>query len=105
MSPKATHSAAPEPAAEHGNRWLGGLLARLGLPGAPSLRETLEEALKGSGDGRTFTAEEREMLLRQEEPDDERDQRDRQRDIDGMPAGKHDWLAAHAAGKLEEGDH
>jgi CBS domain containing-hemolysin-like protein len=49
----------------HGNGWLGGLLARLGLPGAsPTLRETLEEALKGSGAGRAFTAEEREMLLR-----------------------------------------
>jgi CBS domain containing-hemolysin-like protein len=64
MSLKATHSAAPEPPAEHGNRWLGGLLARLGLPGAPTLRERLEEALKGSGEGRTFAAEEREMLLR-----------------------------------------
>jgi len=63
MSLKATRNGMPDPA-EHGSRWLGGLLARLGLPGAPTLRETLEEALKGSGDGRAFTAEEREMLLR-----------------------------------------
>ena len=38
--------------------------ARLGLPGAPTLRAMLEDALKGAGDGRAFSTEEREMLLR-----------------------------------------
>ena len=49
---------------EHHHGWLASLRARLGLPGAPTLREMLEDALKGSGDDRAFTAEEREMLLR-----------------------------------------
>jgi len=53
-----------ESTAEQASGWLAGLLARLGLPGAPSLREMLEDALKGTGDDRAFTAEEREMLLR-----------------------------------------
>jgi CBS domain containing-hemolysin-like protein len=44
--------------------WLAALLARLGLPGAPTLRATLEAALKGAGDAQAFSAEEREMLLR-----------------------------------------
>ena len=44
--------------------WLAALRARLGLPGAPTLRAMLEDALKGAGDGRAFSAEEREMLLR-----------------------------------------
>jgi CBS domain containing-hemolysin-like protein len=34
------------------------------LPGAPSLRDTLEAGLKETGDGQAFSAEEREMLLR-----------------------------------------
>jgi CBS domain containing-hemolysin-like protein len=67
---------APEPHREHGpehqhehgpehhHGWLASLRARLGLPGAPTLREMLEDALKGSGDDGAFTAEEREMLLR-----------------------------------------
>ena len=45
--------------------WLAGLRARLGLTGSPSLRDTLEAALKGEASGNSaFTAEEREMLLR-----------------------------------------
>jgi CBS domain containing-hemolysin-like protein len=44
--------------------WLAALRARLGLPGAPSLRATLEEALKSAREGQAFSAEEREMLLR-----------------------------------------
>src|SRR3954466_10965049 len=52
------------PAGEQPQSWLAALRARLGLPGAPTLRATLEDALKGAGDGRAFSAEEREMLLR-----------------------------------------
>src|SRR5262249_10626913 len=45
--------------------WLAGLRARLGLTGTPTLRDTLEAALKGEASGNSaFTAEEREMLLR-----------------------------------------
>jgi CBS domain containing-hemolysin-like protein len=44
--------------------WLAALRARIGLPGAPTLRATLEHALKNAGDGEAFSAEEREMLLR-----------------------------------------
>jgi CBS domain containing-hemolysin-like protein len=53
-----------EPAAEQTHSWLAALRARLGLPGAPTLRAMLEDALKGAGDDRAFSAEEREMLLR-----------------------------------------
>jgi len=49
-------------AAEQPLGWLAALRARLGLPGAPTLRATLEDALKG--DVHAFSAEEREMLLR-----------------------------------------
>src|SRR6188508_275630 len=55
---------AAEPATEPSHSWLATLRARLGLPGAPTLRAMLEDALKGAGDGRAFSAEEREMLLR-----------------------------------------
>jgi CBS domain containing-hemolysin-like protein len=51
-------------AGEHGQGWLSALRARLGIPGAPTLRATLEAELKGAGDGHAFSAEEREMLLR-----------------------------------------
>ena len=44
--------------------WLTGIRARLGLPGAPTLRTTLENALKNAGENEAFSAEEREMLLR-----------------------------------------
>ena len=53
-----------EPAGEQPHSWLGALRARLGLPGAPTLRAMLEDALKGADGGRTFSGEEREMLLR-----------------------------------------
>jgi CBS domain containing-hemolysin-like protein len=70
MSVKST-SEKPDPlarasaeAAEGAHGWLSTLRARLGLPGAPTLRATLEAELKGAGDGHAFSAEEREMLLR-----------------------------------------
>lgn len=47
-----------------GQSWLAALRARLGLPSGPSLRDTLEGALKGADGSSTFRAEEREMLLR-----------------------------------------
>jgi CBS domain containing-hemolysin-like protein len=62
--PDGTPEAVPEAAPEPHLSWLAALRARLGLPGAPTLRAMLEDALKGAGDGRAFTAEEREMLLR-----------------------------------------
>jgi CBS domain containing-hemolysin-like protein len=62
--PNGPPAAAAEPVAEQPHSWLAALRTRLGLPGAPSLRAMLEDALKGAGDGRTFTADEREMLLR-----------------------------------------
>lgn len=55
---------AEEPISEQPYSWLASLRARLGLPGAPTLRAMLEDALKGAGDDRAFSAEEREMLLR-----------------------------------------
>jgi CBS domain containing-hemolysin-like protein len=63
-SPDAAQASASEPAAEPSHSWLAALRARLGLPGAPTLRAMLEDALKGTGDDRAFSAEEREMLLR-----------------------------------------
>ncbi len=51
------------PAASNG-RWLSALRARLGLSQAASARETIEDALKESLDGTTFSAAEREMLQR-----------------------------------------
>ncbi len=45
--------------------WLSALRSRLGLTGTPSLRDTLEAALRGEAEGNAaFTAEERDMLLR-----------------------------------------
>ena len=55
---------ADEPASEQPQSWLAALRARLGLPGAPTLRATLEDALKGAREGQAFSEEEREMLLR-----------------------------------------
>ena len=52
------------PTGEQSHSWLAALRARLGLPGAPTLRATLEDALKGAGEGQAFSVEEREMLLR-----------------------------------------
>jgi CBS domain containing-hemolysin-like protein len=61
--PDSAPAAAGE-AGEHSFGWLAALRARLGMPGAPTLRATLEAALKGASDGDPFSAEEREMLLR-----------------------------------------
>lgn len=45
--------------------WLAALRGRLGLTGSPTLRDTLEAALKGEASGNSaFSVEEREMLLR-----------------------------------------
>jgi CBS domain containing-hemolysin-like protein len=55
--------AAEEPP-EQSQGWLTTLRAKLGLPGAPTLRATIENALKNAGDGQAFSPEEREMLLR-----------------------------------------
>jgi len=62
--PDDASASADEAASEQPHSWLAALRARLGLPGAPTVRAMLEDALKGAGDGRTFSAEEREMLLR-----------------------------------------
>jgi CBS domain containing-hemolysin-like protein len=49
----------------NGEGWLAALRARLGLGSAPTLRDTLEETLKGEDQtGTAFSAAEREMLLR-----------------------------------------
>jgi CBS domain containing-hemolysin-like protein len=66
MSDRPEEAPAPnvEPAVEQPHSWLAALRARLGLPGAPTLRAMLEDELKGAGDGRAFSTEEREMLLR-----------------------------------------
>src|SRR2546430_15493768 len=61
-SPDGAPAGATEPAPEQPHSWLAALRARLGLPGAPTLRAMLEDALKGAGDGRTFSAAERQML-------------------------------------------
>jgi CBS domain containing-hemolysin-like protein len=57
-------SEASEPPQPQSQGWFTGIKARLGLPGAPSLRETLESALKTPGEGQEFSAAETEMLLR-----------------------------------------
>lgn len=45
--------------------WLSALRQRLGLPGAPTLRDTIEGALKQEAAGQSaFSAEERQMMLR-----------------------------------------
>jgi CBS domain containing-hemolysin-like protein len=44
--------------------WFTGLKAKLGLPGTPTLRETLESTLKAAGEAEEFSPEERAMLLR-----------------------------------------
>ena len=55
----------PEGTEQPQQGWLASLRARLGLSGSPTLRDTLEAALKGEASGRSaFTAEERQMLLR-----------------------------------------
>jgi CBS domain containing-hemolysin-like protein len=53
------------PAAPNGNGgWLNALRGRLGLSQGVTLRDTIEDALKESLDGTTFSAAEREMLQR-----------------------------------------
>lgn len=54
----------PEEPRSSGPGWLSTLLARLGLQEPPSLRKTLELALKDDGPASSFPASEREMLLR-----------------------------------------
>ncbi len=44
--------------------WLAGIKAKLGLPGAPTLRDTLEDALRDTTATASFRDEEREMMLR-----------------------------------------
>ncbi len=61
--PTEAKEIAKETAAANGG-WLQILKSRLGLPGGQSLRDTLEFALRGTGDTAAFSAEEREMLLR-----------------------------------------
>jgi CBS domain containing-hemolysin-like protein len=51
-------------AGDQAQGWFTGIKARLGLPGAPTLRETLESALKNAGEQQAFSVAEREMLLR-----------------------------------------
>jgi CBS domain containing-hemolysin-like protein len=66
-SPSAKSEAgqpAAQEAGEPAHGWLSALRARLGIPGAPTLRATLEAELKAAGDGHAFSTEEREMLLR-----------------------------------------
>jgi CBS domain containing-hemolysin-like protein len=62
-APRGDSAIEPQPSRQPG--WLASLRARLGLTGTPSLRDTLEAALKGEASGHSaFTPEEREMLLR-----------------------------------------
>jgi CBS domain containing-hemolysin-like protein len=51
-------------AGEQPQSWFTGIRAKLGLPGAQTLRDRLENALKTAGEAEAFSAEEREMLLR-----------------------------------------
>jgi CBS domain containing-hemolysin-like protein len=65
--PKADEGAMSIKQSESGEptqSWFTGLRAKLGLPGSPTLRETLENALKTAGEAEAFAPEEREMLLR-----------------------------------------
>jgi CBS domain containing-hemolysin-like protein len=60
--PDATNGAETH---RNGEGWVAALRARLGLGTAPTLRETLEETLRGEDQtGTAFSAAEREMLLR-----------------------------------------
>lgn len=59
-----TPQPAPDGGGEPSQGWLAALRARLGLAGAPTLRETLEQALQNAAEGQAISAEEREMLLR-----------------------------------------
>lgn len=60
--PESTNGAESQ---RNGEGWVAALRARLGLGTAPTLRDTLEETLKGEDQtGTAFSAAEREMLLR-----------------------------------------
>ena len=58
------HSERHSESGETTQSWFTGLKAKLGLPGTPTLRETLENAVNGAGEADEFSREEREMLLR-----------------------------------------
>jgi CBS domain containing-hemolysin-like protein len=60
----STMSTKQSEAGEQPQSWFTGIRARLGLPGARTLRDKLENALKTAGEAEAFSAEEREMLLR-----------------------------------------
>src|SRR5512139_2913244 len=66
-------AAKPPPPDPHGEErksppsfgWVSAVLTKLGLQSGPTLRDTLEDALKRGGDAeQNFSAEEREMLIR-----------------------------------------
>ena len=59
----APRNGAPAQVASNGS-WLSALRARLGLAPSATLRDTIEDALKESLDGTTFSQAEREMLQR-----------------------------------------
>ena len=61
---KPDSPSAPEAPMEQAQGWLSGLRAKLGLPGVPTLRASLENMLKNAGEAEAISAEEREMLLR-----------------------------------------
>ncbi len=62
--PATTDPAGDERKTPAAHSWVSALLTKLGLQSGPTLRDTLEDALKSGGDGENFTAEEREMLIR-----------------------------------------
>ncbi|MDX2159465.1 MAG: hemolysin family protein [Hyphomicrobiaceae bacterium] len=67
QSPESGHTPQSVEGAQRGGGqgWLAGLRARLGLGAQQTLRETLEEAVKAEAGGdATFSATERDMLLR-----------------------------------------
>jgi CBS domain containing-hemolysin-like protein len=61
---KASTSADDEGRRGSAQRWLASLRARLGLAGGPTLRDTLEGALKTEAPGDALTPEERAIFLR-----------------------------------------
>lgn len=66
-SPKSVNAelVADERKSSAGHGWISALLTKLGLQPGPTLRDTLEDALKQGGDAeQNFSAEEREMLIR-----------------------------------------
>ena len=61
---KASASADDDGRSGSAQRWLASLRARLGLAGGPTLRDTLEGALKTEAPGDALTPEERAIFLR-----------------------------------------